>query len=275
MEEITTERVDEFVGTLHLSTNTVHNVLTLLVSLLKLAHDMGWLLRRPVIRKPKLRLHEQDFRYLRSEEEIRRFLAAAQEEGEGVFALFATAVFTGMRAGELAALLWTDVDFERRLICCQRSYKGPTKSGSLRWIPILDVLLPILREWRLRCPFDVVFPNERGNPHTQSARIFQETFARVLDRAGFPRDPSRGGRGGYIRFHDLRHTAASHWMMNNGDIFKLEKILGHADGKTTRRYAHLAPSAFADDLGRFAPTMLPAEAGDVVPLTSSTKNQAG
>ncbi len=54
----------------------------------------------------------------------------------------------------------------------------------------------------------------------------------------------------YIRFHDLRHTFASHWMMARGDLFKLSKILGHHSIQMTMRYAHLAPDAFAGDLGR-------------------------
>ena len=42
-----------------------------------------------------------------------------------------------------------------------------------------------------------------------------------------------------LRIHDLRHTFASHFMMNGGDIYDLKEILGHASVKTTMRYAHL------------------------------------
>ena len=44
-----------------------------------------------------------------------------------------------------------------------------------------------------------------------------------------------------IRFHDLRHTYASQFMMNGGNLYDLQKILGHTDSKMTQRYAHLAP----------------------------------
>jgi site-specific recombinase XerD len=50
-----------------------------------------------------------------------------------------------------------------------------------------------------------------------------------------------------VRFHDLRHTFASHWVTKGGDLFKLQKILGHQ----TMRYAHLAPDAFKEDWSRF------------------------
>ncbi len=54
----------------------------------------------------------------------------------------------------------------------------------------------------------------------------------------------------YIRSHDLRHTFASHWVMKGGDLFKLQKILGHKTVQMTMRYAHLAPHAFAEDFKR-------------------------
>ena len=45
----------------------------------------------------------------------------------------------------------------------------------------------------------------------------------------------------HYRFHDLRHTFASHFMMNGGNIYDLQKILGHTSLEMTQRYAHLAP----------------------------------
>jgi integrase len=177
-----------------------------------------------------------------------------------------------MRAGELGGLRWDDIDFEKRLICVQRCYVGPTKSGELRWVPILDPLLPVLRAWRLRNPLPIVFPNRDSRPLGPSARVFQEVFHRVLDRAGFPRTPGRRTRGGYIRFHDLRHTFASHWVMNEGDLFKLEKILGHHHGTMTRRYAHLAPAAFAADFKRLG-EHAPVEMAVVLPLRAADAGQ--
>ena len=46
--------------------------------------------------------------------------------------------------------------------------------------------------------------------------------------------------------HVLRHSFASHFMINNGNILTLKEILGHADIKVTMRYAHLAPNYFMD-----------------------------
>jgi integrase len=240
----------------HLNSKTVANIVTLLITMLNAAVDLGWLHKVPRIRKPKVRTFDKDFSYLRTDEEIARFLRAARDEGDGVDMLYATAVFTGMRAGELAGLRWDDVDFSRRLITVQRSYSGPTKAGDVRYVPILDALLANLRDWRLRCPGQIVFPSETGTMQAPSGRIFQEVFHRVLDAAGFPKAERRGKLRRYIVFHDLRHSFASHWVMNGGDIFKLQKILGHKSVQMTMRYAHLAPNAFAADYGRLDPVAI-------------------
>ena len=56
---------------------------------------------------------------------------------------------------------------------------------------------------------------------------------------------SAAKHGKEIRFHDLRHTRASWYMMNGGDLYELAKILGHANIKMTERYAKLAKSHIA------------------------------
>jgi hypothetical protein len=89
-----------------------------------------------------------------------------------------------------------------------------------------------------------VSTNRDGNMHGPSSRIFQEVLHRVLDKAGFPEVERNGKRRRYIVFHSLRHTFASHWVMRSGDIFKVQRILGHQSIAMTQRYAHLAPDAF-------------------------------
>lgn len=254
LKDISIQRVDEFVAQqalVPLHKNTIGHHLTLLISMLHMAEQLGWLAKAPKVKKPTVRLFSKDFEYLRTEDEILRLLRAAKEEGREAFALYATAAYTGMRKGELAGLQWDDVNFEKRLITVQRSFDGPTKTGEVRYVPILDVLLPILREWRLVCPGGLVFPNRDGTMYCEAGRVFQEIFHRVLEAAGFPKTVKPNGRTKwYITFHGLRHTFASHWMMGGGDLFKLQKILGHKSPLMTMRYAHLAPDAFAADYGR-------------------------
>jgi integrase len=263
-----TELIDSYkVERAHLSKQTVKNHLTLLGTMLTLAVDLGWLRQRPKIEKPRVRLFGEDYRWLRTDDEIARFLRAARDDDDLTFALYATAVYTGMRAGELAGLRWDDVDFDRRLITVQRSFAGPTKAGDVRHVPILDPLLPILRAWRLRCPIALVFPNAVGEMHDPSARIFQERLHVVLRAAGLPDSVRAGKTRPYIRFHDLRHTFASQWVLKGGDLFKLQKILGHKSVQMTMRYAHLQPAAFREDYGRFggAPAI---DGADVIEIGS-------
>jgi integrase len=142
----------------------------------------------------------------------------------------------------------------------------------VRHVPILDPLLPVLREWRLRNPSDLVFPNRDGNQLLPSARIFQERLHVVLDAAGFAR-PKTGRYLHEINFHSLRHTFASHWVMNGGDIFRLQRILGHQNIMMTMRYAHLAPNAYDGDFGRLGGALVPAGGASVLPLRPSAQHR--
>lgn len=241
LSQITTDKINEFerITSEKVGTKTLHNHLTLLNTILNEGVEIRWLKEKPRIKKPKL--INEPFKFLRTTSEIQLLLNEARNEKEGTFELFSTAVLTGMRAGEIAGLHWSDIDFDKRQIQVHRSYIGPTKSGRIRIVPILDQLLPILREWKLRNPLPIVFPNKVGRMYRESDRVFQEIFQKCLKRAGLER----------IRFHDLRHTFASHWMMGNGSLYRLRDILGHSTIKMTEHYAHFAPHLFKEDYARF------------------------
>jgi len=269
LSENITERVIEHSGKHKGDPKTLWNRLTLLETMLGLAVDLEWLARVPKIPKPKITRCDSKFRWLKSEAQIEQVLSSAREEGEHVYVLYATAVWTGLRKGELAALTGADIDFERRLISVERSFDGPTKSSRTRHVLIVDRLLPVLRAWRQRCPGDLVFPNERGTMHNKSARVFEETLHRVLKRAGFPHERKRGKLKPFITFHDFRHTFASHWVLAGKDIFKLQKLLGHSTIEMTMRYAHLAPTAYEGDRGVFGPAIAPAASAAAPPANDN------
>ena len=87
--------------------------------------------------------------------------------------------------------------------------------------------------------FPQVFGEERifpPKPRAKSGRQqVDRSFKSALKTAGIEN----------FRFHDLRHTFASWYMMNGGDLYALAKILGHANIKMTERYAKLAKQHIA------------------------------
>jgi site-specific recombinase XerD len=65
-------------------------------------------------------------------------------------------------------------------------------------------------------------------------------YAHVYRR--FHQAEARAGITNKIRFHDLRHSFASNYMMNGGNVFDLQKLLGHTKIDMTMRYAHFSPN---------------------------------
>ena len=138
--------------------------------------------------------------------------------------LVLTAITTGMRISEIFALNWSDILYEESLIAVRSKLKG----GQFRYAPLTPELAAEFR----RCPDvlgkELIFPARRGA--SGDRRRVEGSFETVL-RAAKIED---------FRFHDLRHTFASWYMMNGGDLYELAKILGHSNIKMTERYAKLA-----------------------------------
>jgi integrase len=153
--------------------------------------------------------------------------------------LIKTAVFTGMRSGEIRGLRWADLDWNSKQLHIRRSFKEgafhePKTQASIRRIDLPALLLTELREWRLACPKgkdDLMFPNLAGNPMS-STNLLQRGFYPALRRAGLRK----------IRFHDLRHTFASLLIANGEDVVRVSRLLGHASPNITLNvYSHMLP----------------------------------
>jgi integrase len=140
--------------------------------------------------------------------------------------LVLVAITTGMRASEIFALAWPDIMYDEGLIAVRTKLKG----GKMRYVPMLPELAIELRRYREASTTDSgkIFPPKKG---AKSGRQRVEgSFEDLLARAEIEN----------FRFHDLRHTFASHYMMAGGDLYELAKILGHSNIKMTERYAKLA-----------------------------------
>lgn len=170
-----------------------------------------------------------------TELEIRQLLSANMHDP--LVDLYTVAVYTGMRRGELAGLKWDRVNFERGFIEVTRTrdregLKETTKSHEKRFVPINQICKRVLEKLiRKQANLEYVFIGRQGNPIAVN-HIYRE-FKAAQVKAGFQN---------FYRFHDLRHTFASHFMMKGGNIYDLQKILGHSNITMTQKYAHLSPS---------------------------------
>ncbi len=178
-------------------------------------------------------------------QDVGRLLEAIRELRPSRYAMFATLIYTGARKGEVCGLKWRDVDLEGRMIKIRRSYgSGWTKSGKHRDVPIPPPLVAILRRHRLEEPYqgELVFPNDRGEAYTKNTHL-EHVLRAALARIGLPQ----------IRLHDLRHVYASHFLMAGGNIYDLQKNLGHHSSDfTTDVYGHLSADHRVKESDRLA-----------------------
>jgi len=110
-------------------------------------------------------------------------------------------------------------------------------------IPINSVLRKLLLEQRLKAGgSEYVFLSSNGNPYKRHDSL-KQAFNGALRRANITG----------LRFHDLRHTAATRMIESGASIVAVSRILGHADLKTTMRYAHPENSLkeAVENLGNF------------------------
>ena len=134
------------------------------------------------------------------------------------------AVTTGLRSAEIFGLGWADVMYCEGLLAVRAKLKG----GKMRYVPMLPEIANELRRFPAVISEDRIFPPKPGA--TSGRQRVEGSFDDLLERAGIEG----------FRFHDLRHTFASWYMMNGGDLYELAKILGHSNIKMTERYAKLA-----------------------------------
>lgn len=186
---------------------------------------------------------------------------------EGARLLFVVAIYTGLRAGELWALRWRDVHEgeARPVVVVRASHGNAPKNGKAQPVPLLPAAREAfarLRELaRVEGEVDVdalVFPTSTG---AQRGRGDDGRWA-----------PESGGAGkalrwvGYralvgitreVRFHDLRHTFASHLVMGTWgpalSLAEVRTLLRHGSIAMTERYAHLAPEHLHQRIAAAAP----------------------
>ncbi len=156
------------------------------------------------------------FRYL-SEDEIEKLLPELKPHLRDIVEC---GLHSGMRRGEILSLKWAQIRNDH-------IYLQKTKSKKSRQVPINDDQA-------------VLFKQIRQRQHLTSEYVFTRAGNYITPvNSGFNAALRRAGIEDF-RFHDLRHTFASHFIMRGGDLKSLQEMLGHSNITTTMRYAHLS-----------------------------------
>ena len=161
---------------------------------------------------------------------VKEILRLAEREGHPLFACLYLIAYTGLRRGEVFNLKWSDINLKAKTL----TVTGETaKSGETRHIPLNTEAIDILKNWKAQ---------NKGQE-----RVFYGKDGARLDNIkiawmGMIADAKVKN----FRFHDLRHSFAYNLVMKGAPLNTVRELLGHADLKTTLRYAHLAPDHKAE-----------------------------
>ena len=236
---------------LGLSPKTVRSVHMFLHAALEQAVRAGLISKKPTMDCKPPKSEKKEMKIIQAEH-IRDYLQAAAERN--VLPLFFLELTTGLRRGELLALLWSDLDVQNRSISVTKSVarldgelvvSKPKTKHSIRTLVIPQQTVDLLvQEHSLHPDNPYLFPS----PAT-GTMYGPETVARIHKR--LLKDAGLED----CRFHDLRHTFATLALQNGVDIKTLSGMLGHySSGFTLDTYTHVTrkmQEEAAEKLGRF------------------------
>ncbi|HYS05854.1 MAG TPA: site-specific integrase [Candidatus Dormibacteraeota bacterium] len=205
---------------------TVNRQRAILSSLFRWSVEQGYAIVNPVKNVKKFRESAGRTRFLTKDETERLLKACKPHLRELVFA----AIYTGGRLSELLKLRWSEVNCERGILTFRRE---TTKSGKGRTIPLAPELARMLHNLREARRHLTDYGWDPDHVFTYVGRplaCVRTAFIHARKKAGLED----------VRFHDLRHSFASNFVMNGGDIYRLQRLLGHSSISLTERYSHLS-----------------------------------
>ncbi len=219
LHEITSKRIEDYKMEIRksgASEATANRRLACLKNMFTKAIDWHMADDNPV-RKVKLyKENNQRVHYL-EDEELSRLLENCSAPLRAVIFF---AINTGMRKGEIQKLKWNEINFNQGYIAITE-----TKNGEVRYAPMNDTIREVLVSIRKHPASPYVFCSKDGEPYD-----FRKSFETALRKSGILD----------FRFHDLRHTFASHLAMKGVDLNTIRELLGHKSLDMTLRYSHLS-----------------------------------
>ena len=202
-------------------------------------------------------------------EEIKRFLSAAKAIDHHWYSVWSFAILTGMRSGELHALSWDQIDFDKRTILVDRSYDsnekkiGPTKARYWRTIPINDSLMNLILDLKNKHSPGMgvhVLPRSKDWDNGDQA-VPLRNFLKSINMKR-------------IKFHALRACFATQMLANGVPAPIVMKIGGWKKSSTMDIYLRLAgvDTKGATDCLKFIPDQI-SFSGNVTSLFGSREDQ--
>lgn len=229
-----------------LNASTVKRYASALRAILGFAEDEGVL----DIPKHKLRFPRQnrpEIDYYNSKE-IKRFVRELEGETIMTRLLLITALYTGMRRGEIVALRWSDVDVDRAVINVRSSalkvagekqfVKTPKSVSSNRTVPIPDDLVKLFLKWKLEQETIRQATGDRWNDQNFVFTGKNGNMISVYTPTKICSEFQKRHKLRHIKFHALRHSYATYLVSNGVDVKTISELLGHSEIKTTDIYTH-------------------------------------
>ena len=219
LQEITCLDVDKYKQkrVREVSCSTVNRETACLKAIFNKAKEWGKISENQISSVKLFAVEDKRIRYLEKEETA----SVIQACSDHLKPIVVVALNTGMRKGEILNLKWNDIDFQNHLI-----YVLQTKNREVRKIPVNDTVFRTLLRARKNPKSPYVFCKKDGSPY----RDIRDGFFNALKRTGI----------NDFRFHDLRHTFASHLVMAGVDLKTVQELLGHKTFEMTLRYSHLS-----------------------------------
>ena len=194
-----------------------------------------WLDDSPMRKVSKPKEPRGRVRYLTDDERKCLLQKCAESAHPYLHTVVVLALASGMRQGEILAMRWDDVNFDKGYIILHE-----TKNGERRRVPLMDYAHEMLKALydKREIASPLVFPDYKTHKIGKAFHI-RNAWNNVLKIAEI-KD---------CRFHDLRHSTASYLAMNGASLAEIAEVLGHKTLQMVKRYAHLSEAHVSGVVG--------------------------